>query len=235
MSTGEISMQNQEKWQVQEPDQWKPSEPVTPPSEPVTPPSEPVIPSPEPVILPSEPGMPPAEPIAQKGPAKADLEEAEPGLEEKLAIAEVKAAEMQDAFLRARADLENFRRRVQEDITRAHKYAIEGFAESIVPVKDSLETALKVDSPSVEALKEGVEITLKQLNSAFDKNRLTEINPMPGDKLDPMKHQAISMVPADQNANTIISVLQKGYMIADRLLRPALVTVAQGKTDNNDA
>jgi molecular chaperone GrpE len=233
MNTGEISMQNQEKWQVQEPDQWNPSEPVTPPSEPVTP-------SPEPVNLPTEPGTPPAEPIVQQKPAKAGLEEAEPGpaevgLEEKLVIAETKATELQDAFLRARADLENFRRRVQEDITRAHKYAIEGFAESIVPVKDSLETALKVDSPSVEALKEGVEITLKQLNSAFEKNRLTEINPMPGDKLDPTKHQAISMVPADQNANTIISVLQKGYMIADRLLRPALVTVAQGKTSNNDA
>jgi molecular chaperone GrpE len=233
MNTGEISMQNQEKWQVQEPDQWNPSEPVTPPSEPVTP-------SPEPVNLPTEPGTPPAEPIVQQKPAKAGLEETEPdpaelGLGEKLVIAETRATELQDAFLRARADLENFRRRVQEDITRAHKYAIEGFAESIVPVKDSLETALKVDSPSVEALKEGVQITLKQLNSAFEKNRLAEINPMPGDKLDPTKHQAISMVPADQNANTIISVLQKGYMIADRLLRPALVTVAQGKTSNNDA
>ena len=155
---------------------------------------------------------------------------AETVLAEKLAIAEAKAAEMQDAFLRAKADVENFRRRAQEDIAKAHKFAIEGFAESLVPVKDSLEMALKVESPSVESLKEGVEMTLKQLNAAFEKGRLLEVNPQAGDKLDPMKHQAISMVPAEQEANTIVSVLQKGYTIADRLLRPALVTVAQEKS-----
>jgi molecular chaperone GrpE len=98
-----------------------------------------------------------------------------------------------------------------------------------VPVKDSLEMALTVETPSIESLKEGVEMTLKQLTSAFDKNRLLEVNPQPGEKLDPMKHQAISMVPSDQEANTIVSVLQKGYTIADRLLRPALVTVSQQK------
>ena len=135
--------------------------------------------------------------------------------------------EMQDAYLRAKADLENVRRRAQEDIAKAHKFAIENFAEALVPVKDSLEMALKLDTPSVESLKEGVEMTLKQLNAAFDRNRLLEINPVPGEKLDPMRHQAISMVPANQDANTIVSVLQKGYTIADRLLRPALVTVAQ--------
>ena len=96
-----------------------------------------------------------------------------------------------------------------------------------MPVKDSLEMALKVETPSIESLKEGVEMTLKQLASAFEKNRLLEINPEPGEKLDPMKHQAISMVPAEQEANTVVTVLQKGYMIADRLLRPALVIVAQ--------
>ncbi|HEX7636575.1 MAG TPA: nucleotide exchange factor GrpE, partial [Noviherbaspirillum sp.] len=148
------------------------------------------------------------------------------GQEEKLAAAEAKAAEMQDAYLRAKADLENVRRRAQEDVAKAHKFAIENFAEALVPVKDSLEMALKLDTPSVESLKEGVEMTLKQLNAAFDRNRLLEINPTPGEKLDPMKHQAISMVPANQDANTIVSVLQKGYTIADRLLRPALVTVA---------
>ncbi len=151
----------------------------------------------------------------------------QPSLEAQLANAVGKAAEMQDAFLRAKADVENIRRRAQEDISRAHKFAIEGFAEAMVPVKDSLETALQIETPSVESLKEGVEITLKQLSSAFEKNKLLEINPKPGDKLDPMKHQAISMVPAAQEANTIVTVLQKGYMIADRLLRPALVTVAQ--------
>jgi molecular chaperone GrpE len=152
---------------------------------------------------------------------------AEPTLEQRLAQAEAKAAEWQDAFLRAKADAENMRRRAQEDIARAHKFAIESFAEAMVPVKDSLEMALKVEAPSVESLKEGVEMTLKQLSSAFEKNRLMEINPQTGEKLDPMKHQAISMVPAEQEANTIVTVLQKGYMIADRLLRPALVTVSQ--------
>lgn len=149
------------------------------------------------------------------------------GLEEKLAAAEAKATEMQDAFLRAKAEAENIRRRAQDDIAKAHKFAIENFAEALVPVKDSLEMALKLDTPSVESLKEGVEMTLKQLSAAFERNRLIEINPATGEKLDPMRHQAISMVPAEQEANTIVSVLQKGYLIADRLLRPALVTVAQ--------
>ncbi|MBS0308797.1 MAG: nucleotide exchange factor GrpE [Proteobacteria bacterium] len=148
---------------------------------------------------------------------------------EKLASAEAKAAELQDAYLRAKAEGENVRRRAQEDIAKAHKFAIEGFAEALVPVRDSLEMALKLESPSTESLKEGVEMTLKQLNAAFEKGRLLEVNPQAGDKLDPMKHQAISMVPAEQEANTIVHVMQKGYTIADRLLRPALVTVAQEK------
>ena len=148
-------------------------------------------------------------------------------LGQRLAEAEAKASEMQDAFLRAKAEMENVRRRAQEDISKAHKFAVEGFAEALLPVKDSLEMALKIETPSLESLKEGVEMTLKQLSAAFEKNRLVEVNPQPGEKLDPMKHQAISMVPADQEANTIVTVLQKGYMIADRLLRPALVTVSQ--------
>jgi molecular chaperone GrpE len=142
---------------------------------------------------------------------------------------QAKVAELQDSFMRAKADGENIRRRAQEDISKAHKFAIEGFAEALVPVKDSLEMALKLESPTLESLKEGVEMTLKQLNSAFEKNRLSEISPALGDKLDPTKHQAISMVPAEQEANTVVTVLQKGYTIADRLLRPALVTVAQAK------
>ena len=148
-------------------------------------------------------------------------------LGQRLAEAEAKASEMQDAFLRAKAEMENVRRRAQEDIAKAHKFAIEGFAEALLPAKDSLEIALRIETPSLESLKEGVEMTLKQLSTAFEKNRLIEVNPQPGDKLDPMKHQAISMVAADQEANTIVTVLQKGYMIADRLLRPALVTVSQ--------
>ncbi|MGS0741166.1 nucleotide exchange factor GrpE [Glaciimonas sp. GG7] len=153
----------------------------------------------------------------------------ESALEIALAEAQTKIAEMQDALLRARAESENIRRRAQEDIARASKFAIENFAEAMVPVKDSLEIALKLETPSIESLKEGVEMTLKQLTAAFDKNRLLEIAPEVGDRLDPMKHQAISMVPAEQEANTVVSVLQKGYTISDRLLRPALVTVAQSK------
>jgi molecular chaperone GrpE len=142
---------------------------------------------------------------------------------------QAKVLELNDAFMRAKAEGENIRRRAQEDISKAHKFAIESFAESLVPVKDSLEMGLRVETPTVDAIKEGVEMTLKQLNAAFEKNRLLEINPQTGDKLDPMKHQAVSMVPADQEVNTIVTVLQKGYTIADRLLRPALVTVAQAK------
>lgn len=148
---------------------------------------------------------------------------------EVVAQLEAKVSELQDAFLRAKAEGENIRRRAQEDISKAHKFAIESFAEAMVPVKDSLEMALKVETPSLESIKEGVEVTLRQLSSAFEKNRLVEINPNQGVKLDPSKHQAISMVPADQESNTIVTVLQKGYLIADRLLRPALVTVAQSK------
>jgi molecular chaperone GrpE len=153
----------------------------------------------------------------------------EPTLEQQLASAVAKAAELQDAYLRAKAEGENIRRRAQEDIAKAHKFAIENFAESMMPVKDSLEMALLVASPTTESLKEGVDMTLKQLSSAFEKNKLQEVSPQAGDKLDPMKHQAVSAVPAEQEANTVVAVLQKGYMISDRLLRPALVTVAQGK------
>lgn len=148
-------------------------------------------------------------------------------LEEQLATAQQQLQELQDAFLRAKAETENARRRAQDDIARAHKFAIEGFAEALVPVKDSLEMALLVEAPTIQSLKEGVEMTLKQLSGAFEKGRLLEVKPEPGEKLDPMKHQAISMVPAEQESNTIVAVLQKGYMISDRLLRPALVTVAQ--------
>jgi molecular chaperone GrpE len=150
-------------------------------------------------------------------------------LEQQLSATEAKLAEMHDAFMRAKAEGENIRRRAQEDVSKAHKFAVESFAEAMLPVRDSLEMALKVDTPSVDSLKEGVEMTLKQLTSAFEKNRLLEVMPAPGDKLDPMKHQAVAMVPAEQEANTVVNVLQKGYTIADRLLRPAIVTAAQPK------
>ena len=171
------------------------------------------------------------QPESDAAPAAAQAAPAtgEPGLEEQLSATEAKLAEMHDAFMRAKADAENIRRRAQEDVSKAHKFAIESFAEAMVPVRDSLEMALKVESPTVESIKEGVEMTLKQLTAAFEKNRLVEVMPAPGDKLDPNKHQAVAVVPADQEANTVVSVLQKGYMIADRLLRPAIVTAAQPK------
>jgi len=175
----------------------------------------------------SEPAAEPMkEPAAADNVAASATEEA-PLLARQLAELEAKLAEAQDAFLRAKADAENTRRRAQEDISKAHKFAVESFAEALLPVRDSLEMALKIEAPSIESLKEGVEMTLKQLSSAFERNRLVEVNPQAGEKLDPMKHQAISMVAAAQEANTIVSVLQKGYMISDRLLRPALVTVSQ--------
>jgi molecular chaperone GrpE len=153
----------------------------------------------------------------------------EASLEEQLSATEAKLAEMHDAFMRAKADAENIRRRAQEDVSKAHKFAIESFAEAMVPVRDSLEMALKVEAPTVDSIKEGVEMTLKQLTAAFEKNRLVEVMPQAGDKLDPNKHQAVAVVPSEQEANTVVAVLQKGYMIADRLLRPAIVTAAQPK------
>ena len=175
----------------------------------------------------SEPVVEPAkEPVPPENAAAPSAGET-PLLARQLAELETKLAEAQDAFLRAKADAENIRRRAQEDISKAHKFAVESFAEALLPVRDSLEMALKIETPSIESLQEGVEMTLKQLSSAFERNRLVEVNPQVGEKLDPMKHQAISMVAAEQEANTIVSVLQKGYMISDRLLRPALVTVSQ--------
>ena len=171
----------------------------------------------------------PGTPETAAQPETMATEAANPSLEEQLSATEAKLAEMHDAFMRAKAEGENIRRRAQEDVSKAHKFAIESFAEAMVPVRDSLEMALKVETPSLESLKEGVEMTLKQLTAAFEKNRLVEVMPAVGDKLDPMKHQAVAVVPAEQEANTVVNVLQKGYMIADRLLRPAIVTAAQAK------
>jgi molecular chaperone GrpE len=149
--------------------------------------------------------------------------------EREIAELNQKLAEMQDNFLRAKADGENIRRRAVEDVAKAHKFAIESFAEHLVPVTDSLYAALNAEAVDAKAFKEGLEITLKQLLSAFEKGRLTEINPAAGEKFDPHHHQAIASVPSDQEANTVVSVLQRGYSIADRILRPALVTVSAPK------
>ncbi|WP_322030738.1 nucleotide exchange factor GrpE [Paraburkholderia sp. J76] len=145
-----------------------------------------------------------------------------------LAEAQLKVAELQDAFVRAKAETENVRRRAQEDVAKAHKFAIENFAEHLLPVMDSLEAALAHNSDDLAKVNEGVELTLRQLTGALEKGKVLAINPV-GEKFDPHRHQAISMVPSEQEANTVVSVLQKGYVIADRVLRPALVTVSAPK------
>lgn len=149
-------------------------------------------------------------------------------LEARLAAAQAKADENYDLLLRAKAETENVRRRGQEDVNKAHKFAVESFAESLVPVKDSLEAALAQKDQTLESLREGVDITLKQLSGAFERNKLMAIAPAAGDKFDPHQHQAISSVPSDLPSNTVVQTLQKGYLISDRVLRPALVTVSAG-------
>lgn len=151
-----------------------------------------------------------------------------PSPEEMLRAAELKAAEHHDAWLRAKAETENLRRRAQEDVSKAHKYAAEKFAGELLAVKDSLEAALANEQQTVEALKAGVELTLRQLVAAFEKSAVKELNPL-GEKFDPHFHQAIAMVDAEQEANTVVTVLQKGYALHERILRPALVTVAKPK------
>ena len=139
---------------------------------------------------------------------------------------EARHAELSDAFLRARAEAENTRRRADEEIAKARKYAVESFAESLLPVKDSLEAAIAIPAATPEQLLEGVHATLRQLSAALERNKVVEINPAPATRFDPHQHQAISVVPAAQEPNTVVAVLQKGYLIADRVLRPALVTVS---------
>jgi molecular chaperone GrpE len=147
----------------------------------------------------------------------------------RIAELEAKVAELTDAHLRAKAETENARRRADDEVVKARKYAVEGFADSMLPVKDSLEAAIALPNASVEQVLEGVHATLRQLVAALDRNKVSQINPPAGTKFDPHQHQAISMVPAEQESNTIVTVLQKGYLIADRVLRPALVTVAAPK------
>jgi molecular chaperone GrpE len=154
-------------------------------------------------------------------------------LEQQFAELQAKHAEVSDAFLRAKAEAENIRRRAEEEISKARKFAVESFADSLLPVRDSLEAAIathvsKPDTP-VETVLEGVHATLRQLASALERNKVVEINPTAGTKFDPHHHQAISVVPIDQEPNTVVGVLQKGYLIADRVLRPALVTVTAPK------
>jgi molecular chaperone GrpE len=168
-------------------------------------------------------GMAPAEELATSDVEALAIAQAE------LAALKAKSADLADQFLRAKADAENARRRAEEDITKARKFAVESFAESLLPVTDSLEAGLAIKDATIAQIREGAEATLRQLKSALERNKVVEIAPTAGTKFDPHQHQAISVVPAEQEANTVVTVLQKGYLIADRVLRPALVTVTAPK------
>lgn len=146
-----------------------------------------------------------------------------------VAVLQAKNTELADSYLRAKAETENARRRADDEVAKARKFALESFADSLLPVLDSLEAGLQQPDATAAQIREGTEATLKQLKSALERNKVVEINPATGAKFDPHQHQAISMVPADQEANTVVGLLQKGYLIADRVLRPALVTVAAPK------
>ena len=164
--------------------------------------------------------------------AAAPAQEAAAALSAEFRLQELEArhAEVSDAFLRAKAEAENIRRRAEDEMAKARKYAVESFADSLLPVKDSLEAAILLPGATPEQMLEGVHATLRQLVSALERNKVLEINPAAGARFDPHQHQAISVVPrpvdSQQEANTVVAVLQKGYSIADRVLRPALVTVA---------
>lgn len=150
-------------------------------------------------------------------------------LKAELAELQAKSADLADQYLRAKADADNARRRAEEEISKARKFAVESFAESLLPVADSLEAGLTIKDATSEQIREGAQATLRQLQAALERNKVLAINPALGAKFDPHQHQAISMVPSEFEANTVVTLLQKGYSIADRVLRPALVTVAAPK------
>lgn len=172
----------------------------------------------------------PTTPAAAAADAPAAADPPPPSPEAQIADLQARLAEMSDSYLRAKAEAENIRRRSEEELSKARRFAIDGFAESLLPVKDSLEAAIAIPNATNEQLLEGVHATLRQLSQALERNRVAEVAPPAGTKFDPHQHQAISMVPAEQDANTVVAVLQKGYLINDRVLRPALVTVAAPKS-----
>ena len=179
----------------------------------------------------------PSHPVADDGqahPAAAPLPESpveDPMsvLQAELAMVKAQNTDLADQFLRAKAEVENARRRADEEVSKARKFAVESFAESLLPVADSLTAGFAISDASAEQLREGSEATLRQLKSALERHKVIEINPEAGAKFDPHQHQAISVVPAQQEPNTVVMVLQKGYLIAERVLRPALVTVTAPK------
>ena len=169
-------------------------------------------------------GQQPVPPPPSAVDAGGDARHAE--LEARLAAATEEAAKLREDWLRAKADTENIRRRGQEDVSKAHKFGVEGFASALLAVKDSLDAALTVENTSIESFKEGVELTARQLESVFEKFAIKEVSPQ-GEKFDPHRHQAISQVESAEEPGTVVSVLQKGYALHDRVLRPALVVVSK--------
>lgn len=170
------------------------------------------------------------------GPVSPEEAEAAAGAVDPLAEARARIAELEarvaalaEQTLRAQADTQNTRRRSEEEVSKARKFAVESFAESLLPVIDSLEAGLAIKDASPEQIREGATATVRQLKSALERHKVSEINPAAGSRFDPHQHQAISVVAAEQEANTVVSVLQKGYTIAERVLRPALLTVAAPK------
>ena len=159
-------------------------------------------------------------------PAAESASEAATGLEEQLKKSELAAAEHHDAWLRAKAEADNVRKRAQVEIANAHKFAVENFTSELLAVKDSLEAALAAENATVESMKSGVELTLRQLKNVFEKFNIVEISPE-GQKFDPHFHQAIATVESNAEPNTVVQVLQKGYRLHDRVIRPALVMVAK--------
>lgn len=150
-------------------------------------------------------------------------------LDSLLAEAQARIEEQREAWLRALADAENLRKRARAEVAAAHKFAVERFAESLLPVADSLEAALGAEISNAESLRSGVELTLKQLRAAFERARVTEINPAAGERFDPNRHEAMAAVESDAEPNTVLAVMQKGYGLHERVMRPARVTVAKAK------
>ncbi len=159
-------------------------------------------------------------------------QESMPSDQEVIRKLELQAQEHHDAWLRAKAEADNIRKRAQVDIANAHKYALEGFASELLPVRDALEAALTAENSTLEALRQGVELTLKQINSVFERASIKEVHPI-GEKFDPHRHQAMTTVPSEKAPNTVVHVLQKGYLLHDRVLRPALVTVSKAAADSS--
>jgi len=170
---------------------------------------------------------------APAGPESQSGEAATKSIDDLLSEAQAKLEQQREAWLRAVADAENARKRAQQDVANAHKYAVERFVENLLPVTDALEATLGAENASLDTLKSGVELTLKQLRTALDKATVTDIAPAVGEKFDPHRHQAMAAVEADAEPNTVVALLQKGWLLHDRVIRPALVTVAKAKPAND--